>query len=204
LTDEESGMLDEARNLLTEAETDRPGWGQIQTLFSEIDTLRGNLPAATDRLRKAVELGPANPVLVRRLVAMLYSMNRLDEAQAALSKLESGAEQGIERITAEMELRAGKLDEAVALAERSVQPDKASADDLLWLGQILDRAGRKERAGDVLTRATELAPERSDVWLSLFTSQASAGRKPAARRSLEKAASLMAEPQRQLTLAQGR
>lgn len=203
LTDEESGMLDEARNLLTEAETDRPGWGQIQTLFSEIDTLRGNLPAATDRLRKAVELGPANPVLVRRLVAMLYSMNRLDEAQAALSKLESGAEQGIERITAEMELRAGKLDEAVALAERSVQPDKASADDLLWLGQILDRAGRKERAGDVLTRATELAPERSDVWLALFTSQASAGRKPAARRSLEKAASLIAEPQRQLTLAQG-
>jgi tetratricopeptide (TPR) repeat protein len=84
-----------------------------------------------------------------------------------------------------------------------VQPDKASADDLLWLGQILDRAGRKERAGDVLTRATELAPERSDVWLALFTSQASAGRKPAARRSLEKAASLMAEPQRQLTLAQG-
>lgn len=203
LTDDENRMLDEARNLLTEAEADRPGWGQIQTLFSEIDMIRGNLTAATDRLRKAVELGPANPVIVRRLVAMLYSLNRLDEAQAALSRLESGAELGIERITAEMELRAGKTDDAVALAERSVRPDTATADDLLWLGQILDRAGKRERAGDVLTQATERAPERSDVWLALFSSQANAGRKPAARRSLEKAASLIPEPQRQLTLAQG-
>ena len=203
LTDDENRTLDEARNLLTEAEADRPGWGQIQTLFSEIDTIRGNLTAATERLRKAVELGPANPVIVRRLVAMLYSLNRLDEAQAALSRLESGGELGIERISAEMELRAGKNEEAVALAERSVRPETATADDLLWLGQILDRAGNKERAGDVLNQATEMAPERPDVWLALFTSQASAGRKPAARRSLEKAASLMPEPQRQLTLAQG-
>jgi tetratricopeptide (TPR) repeat protein len=203
LTDEDDRKLNEARNLLTEAETDRPGWGQIQTLFSEIDSIRGNLPAATDRLRKAVELGPTNPVLIRRLVAMLYSLNRLDEAQATLSRLDSGAEQGIERITAEMELRAGNADDAVALAERSVKLDTATPEDLLWLGQMLDRAGKRERAGDVLTQATELAPERSDVWLALFSSQAGAGRKPAARRSLEKASSLLPEPQRQLTLAQG-
>jgi tetratricopeptide (TPR) repeat protein len=203
LTDDESRTLDEARNLLIEAETDRPGWSQIQILFAEIETIRGNLTGAAERLRKAVAMGPTNPVVIRRLVALLYSLNRLDEAQQVLARLESGGEQGIERISAEMELRAGKADEAVALAERSVRPDSESPDDLLWLGQILERAGRRERATDILTRATELAPERSDVWLALFSNQTAAGRKPAARRSLEKACSLMESSQRQMTLAQG-
>jgi cellulose synthase operon protein C len=203
LTNEEKLRLDEARNLLIEAENDRPGWSQIQTLFADIDALKGDVPAAIDRLKKAISLGPMNAATVRRLVAMLYTQNRLEEAQEALATLGGEAEDGFDRLSAEMELRAGKFDEAVALAERSVRQNSRNADDLLWLGQLLDRSGKPDRAAETLLRATEVAPERADVWLALFSHQAATGRKQAAERTLEKAADLMPEPQRQLARAQG-
>ena len=203
LTADEKRSLDEARNLIIEAENDRPGWSQIQTLFAEIDTIRGDIPAAIDRLKKAVSLGPVNPAVTRRLVALLYSMNRLDEAQQTIATLGEEGEQGSDRLTAEMELRAGKVDEAITLAERSVKADSTNPDDLLWLGQLLDRSGKPDRAGEVLTRAAEAAPERSDVWLALFAHQVASGKKQGAERTLEKATALIDEPQKQLARAQG-
>jgi len=203
LTPEETRALDEARNLLIEAENDRPGWGQIQTLFAEIDSLRGNTLGAIDRLKKAVELGPANPAVVRRLVALLYTVNRLDEAQQVIATLGVEGETGSDRLNAEMELRAGKVEEAIALAERSVPADSKNPDDLLWLGQLLDRGGKADRAGEVLLRAAEAAPERSDVLVALFAHQSANGKKQAAERTLEKVTAILAEPQKQLTLGQG-
>ena len=203
LTPDEQKLVDESRNLLIEAENDRPGWGQVQSLTAEVELLRGNTAGAIDRLKKAVAIGPANPAVVRRLVALLYTVNRLEEAQSVLATLGAEGEVGSDRLTAEKELQAGKVDEAIALAERSVAKDSNNADDLLWLGQILDRSGKKDRAGEVLLRATEVAPDRSDVQLALFSHQAATGKKQAAERTLERAAELLQEPQKQLALAQG-
>ena len=50
-------------------------------------------------------------------------------------------------------------------AYKIIGADSTNPDDLLWLGQLLDRSGKPDRAGEVLTRAAEAAPERSDVWL---------------------------------------
>ena len=203
LTPEEQRLVDEARNMLIEAENDRPGWGQIQTLFAEIESLRGNTLGAIDRLKKAVALGPSNPAVIRRLVALLYTVNRLEEAQAMLANLGAEGEVGSDRLTAERELQAGKVDEAIAMAERSVAKDSTNADDLLWLGQLLDRSGKKERAGEVLLQATQAAPERSDVQLALFAHQSATGKKQAAERTLERATEMMEPPQKQLALGQG-
>ena len=203
LTPDEQKLVDEARNMLIEAENDRPGWSQIQTLFAEVDTLRGNTAAAIDRLKKAVTLGPSNPAVVRRLVALLYTANRLEEAQAALATLGAEAEVSSDRLTAERELQAGKVEEAIALAERSVSKDSSNPEDLLWLGQLLDRSGKKDRAGEVLLRAAQVAPDRSDVQLALFAHQVATGKKQAAERTLEKATDLLQDPQKQLALGQG-
>lgn len=200
---EERRLLDEARNLLIEAETDRPGWSLVQTLFAEIEGLRNDIPAAIERLQKAVAIGPAPPAVVRRLVALLYATNRLDEAQAAMQSLGSEGQQGIERINAEIELRAGRLEEAVALAERSVAGDSKDPGDLLWLGQLLDRSGKTDRAGTVFAQAVEATPDRPDVWLALFSHNLALKKQAAAQQALDKAASLMPEPRRQLALGQG-
>ena len=199
----EKAALDDARNLLIEAENDRPGWSQIQIQVAEIESLRGNVPAAIDRLKKAVALGPANPGTVRRLVALLYSTNRLEEAQEALASLGAEGQEGLERLSAEAELRAGRVDDAVAFAKRSVSKNSTNPDDLLWLGQLLARSGKQEQATDALRRATEVAPDRGEVWVALFSHQITMGKKPAAERTLAKAAELMPEPKRQLLLGQG-
>lgn len=199
----ERTKLDEARNLLIEAENDRPGWHQIQQLFAEIDGLRGDVPAAIEHLQRAVRMGPANPGIVRQLVALLYSSNRLEEAQQALARLGPDGLEGFERISAEMEMRSGKFDEAVALAERSVSKDSKNPRDLLWLGQLLSRSGKGDRAETVLERAVEEAPDQPETWLTLFSHQVSTGRRKPAERTLERAADKLPENKRQLLLAQG-
>lgn len=203
LPDDVLEILGRARNLLIEAEAERPGWGMVQALFADAELLRGNRTAAIDRLRRAVAAGPANPALVRRLVALLYAENRLEEAQQAMGLLGEDGIQGMERISAEVELRAGKLDEAVALAEQSVAGDAPGYADLLWLGQLLARSGKFERAGEVLERATTVAADEPETWLALFNFLATTGRGEAALVPLKRGVALMPEPRRQLTLAQG-
>jgi len=196
-------LLDEARSLLIQAENDRSGWNVIQRYHAEIDGLRGDIPAAIDRLQRAVRMGPASPELVRQLVALLYATNRLDEARLALDSLSAADLTGLERLSAEMELRSGKLEEAVALAESAVSRDSRSAADLLWLGQLLERSGKTDRAGEVFAQAVTVDPLRADAWLSLFAQQLSSGRRRAAENTLDRAASHLSDPQRQLVLAQG-
>ncbi|MFO0423392.1 MAG: tetratricopeptide repeat protein [Planctomycetia bacterium] len=161
------------------------------------------MPAAIDHLQRAVRMGPANPAVVRQLVALLYASNRLDEAQQALARLGPDGLEGFERITAEMEMRSGKFDDAVALAERSVSKDSKNPRDLLWLGQLLSRSGKGDRAADVLQRAVEAAPEQPETWLTLFSHQLASGERKAAENTLDRAADRLGEPARQLVLAQG-
>lgn len=203
LSEDDRRLLDDARNLLIEAENERPNWHLIQRYFAEVEGLKGDITAAIDRLQRALQLDPANPEIVRQLIGLLYATNRTDEARAALDSLGEGGAQGFERVSAELELKAGKLEEAVALAERSVKADSTNPGELLWLGQLLDRSGKAERAGQVLARAVELAPDRPDAWLSLFSHQLGNGKRRAAENTLDRAAQALSEPQRQLTLAQG-
>ena len=195
--------IDEARNLLIEAENDRPGWAQVQQLFADVAGLRGDLPAAIDSLQRASRMGPPNPAIIRQLVGLLYASNRFDEAQQAISRLGPEGLGGFERITAEMELRSGNIDEAVALAEASVSSDSKNAGELLWLGQLLSRSGKVDRAEAALERAVEKGPDLAETWMALFNHQFASGKRKLAEKTLERAVETLAEPNRQLVEAQG-
>jgi Tfp pilus assembly protein PilF len=73
--------------------------------------------------------------------------------------------------------------------------------DLLWLGQLLSRSGKNDRATDVLERAVEAAPEQPETWLTLFSHQLASGSRKPAENTLDRAADRLAEPARQLVLA---
>jgi len=203
LTADEKRLLEEARNLLIEAENDRPNWHLVHTYAAEIDGLKGDIPAAIDRLQRAVKLGPPSPEVVRQLVALLYASNRTEEARQALDTLGPDGVTGLERLSAEMELRSGRLDEAVAIAERAVNVDSKNGGELLWLGQLLERSGKRERAGELFAKAVELSPERSDAWIALFSHQLATGRRRAAENTLDRAVAALQPPARELLLAQG-
>ncbi len=203
LTPDQTRQLDVARNLLIEAENERPSLFQIQQLFAEIDTLKGDNAAALERLRRAVRLSQSSPAVVRQLVSLLYTSNRVEEAQQALESIGPEGIDGLERISAEMELRSGKLDEAVLLAENSVSKDSKNAGELLWLGQLLGRSGKTDRAGTVLERAVEAGPQQQETWLALFAHHLSRGQRRSAENVMARASNELAEPARQLVTAQG-
>lgn len=204
LSDADDAQLVSAKNLLIEAENDRPGWAQIQQLFAEIAGLQGDMPTAIERLQQAMRLGPANPSVIRQLVSLLYLSNRLEEAQQALDLVGPDGLGGMERLSAELDMRSGQFDNAVAIAERSLAAKQQhSASDLLWFGQLLARAGKTDRAGEVLQQAVEADPSQPSVWLALFSSQLAAGQNRSAEQTLAKGGESLAPPQSQMFLAQG-
>lgn len=203
LSADEIAQLDAARNLLIEAENDRPGWAQIQQLFAEIAGLQGDLPAAIERLQQATRLGPANLAVIRQLVSLLYQSDRLDEAQQALSMVGPDGLSGLERISAEIDLKTGQFDNAVAVAERAIAGNrKNTAGDLLWFGQLLARAGKIERAAEVLQEAVDADPQRPECWMALLLTQNAAGLRQDAERTQTKASKALPSPQRQMFVAQ--
>ena len=202
LTAAERQKIDEARNLLVEAENVRAGWSRIQTLHAEVEGLKGDVPGAIDRLQRAISLGATSPAVVRQLVSLLYATNRIEEARRALAAIGPEAT-GLERLSAEVEMRSGKFDQAVAFAEKTVAADSKNADELLWFGQLLERSGKRDKAMEIVERAVEAAPHRPETWLTLFSLQLAAGRRRAAEQTLDRSADKLAEPQRGLTLAQG-
>jgi len=204
LSDADNEQLVAAKNLLIEAENDRPGWAQIQQLFAEVAGLQGDVPTAIERLQQAMRLGPANPSVIRQLVSLLYLSNRLEEAQQALDLVGPDGLGGMERVSAELDMRSGQFDDAVALAERSLAAKKQhSAGDLLWFGQLLARAGKTDRAAEVLEQAVEADPSQPSVWMALLSSQLAAGQKRSAEQTLAKGGEAIAPPQGQMFLAQG-
>jgi Tfp pilus assembly protein PilF len=110
---------------------------------------------------------------------------------------------GLERLSAEVEMRSGKFDDAVALAERTVAADSTNADELLWFGQLLERSGKREQAAEIVERAVAAAPERPETWLTLCSLQLAQGKRKAAEQTLDRAADKLTGPQRGLALAQG-
>jgi len=203
VSDDDIRVFREVRNLLIEAENDRPNWVPIQQLFAEVDGLMGDTPAAIEHLKRALRFGPGNPVIIRQLVSLLYASNRIGETQEVLSLLGPEGIEGFDHISAEIEMRAGKYDAAVALAERSVSSDSQNAGDLMWLGQLLSLSNKFDKATTILERVVEVAPEQPESWLCLFSHQLKAGHRKAAERVLERAAERLPEPKRQLAVGQG-
>ena len=204
LSPQENEQLDAAKNFLIEAENDRPGLPQIQQLFAEIASMRGDTATAIERLQRAMQLGPANPAVIRQLVSLFYLSNRLEEAQQALAMVGPDGLGGLERLTAEIDLRTGDFDEAVAVAERALSGNRRnSAGDLLWFGQLMARAGKAERALEVLQEAVDADPHRPEAWTALFLTQFAAGQTRAAEQTMSKGSEILTPPQRQIFIAQG-
>ena len=203
LSDEQKEQLTAAKNLLIEAENDRPGWAQIQQLFAEIAGLQGDIPTAIERLQQATRLGPPNPSLIRQLVSLLYLSNRLEEAQQALALVGPDGLDGLEQISAEIDIRTGQFDNAVALAERSLGGARSNtAVDLLWFGQLLARAGKTDRAEEALQQAVDADPRKPSGWMALFSNQFAAGRRQSALQTMAGGEESLGPPERQMFMAQ--
>jgi tetratricopeptide (TPR) repeat protein len=110
----------------------------------------------------------------------------------------------MDRLSAEVELRTGQFDQAVASAERGLAARREqSAGDLLWFGQILSRAGKVERAGAVLEQAVAKEPDNRAAWMALLSHQISTGQRLTAEGTLQALTRRFPPPEGSLLVAQG-
>jgi tetratricopeptide (TPR) repeat protein len=152
---EDVAKLDAARNLLVEAESERPGWPLLQRLFADLELLRGDVPAAIGRLEKAVELNPENLALLRALVSLLSGSNRQQQARTVLRRIINATGDNVasedlriwaRRTMAELAARDGTfadVQEAVAgLARHEDRDGKPAVEDMVLSIGVL--SGRPE------------------------------------------------------------
>ena len=157
LEPEDAERIEKARNMLVEAENERPGWPLLQRLLADLELLRGDVPAAIGRLEKAVELSPENLQLIRPLVSLLAGSSRQPQARAMVRQIITASGDTIasdnlriwaRRTLAELAARDGNyrdVEEAVAeLARNQDRDGKPELQDMSISIAVL--AGRPEPA----------------------------------------------------------
>jgi len=170
---EDVAELESARNLLVEAESERPGWPLLQRLFADLELLRGDVPAAIGRLEKAVELSPENLTFIRSLVALLSSSNRPSQARTVLRQIINATGDGVasedtriwaRRTLAELAVRDGNyrdVEEAVAeLARNQDRDGKPAVEDMVLSVSVLSSRPEAEAWRQALVLLESLADRR--------------------------------------------
>lgn len=153
---------------------------------------RGNLEAAVDAYRRAVEIKPDMAEAHRNLGLALLAGDR---AAAALVHLREAArlDAGIPDVHSDLGValfRLGRLAEAEEAFRREIARHPEAARAWYNLGTVLLEGGRPDRAVEPLTRAAQLAPRDVDVLAQLGVALQGLGRHAEALAALEKAAAL--------------
>jgi tetratricopeptide (TPR) repeat protein len=202
--DERRRDVEAALSPLAEAGQRRPTWPRVPLLAGRVEELAGDIDAAVEKYRQAIDLGDRRPETVRRAVRLLVSRRRVGEAQQVLQKLGDVAPPGggdLGRLAVEVSLlNADDKDRAREL-EKAADQVKDSKDprDHLWLGQLYWSAGKTAEA-EAAFRDALPAPE---AWTALVLLLADAGKKDQARAELDKARDALPAEQAAEVLAAG-
>jgi class 3 adenylate cyclase/tetratricopeptide (TPR) repeat protein len=181
--DENTGreLLEEARAIFTEL-GHREALGVLPFSTSLLELRAGNPAAAERELRAGLELllnmgeRGRTPSLAAFLAGALIEQERLAEAEEYVKlgrevALESDAsgQAHLDIVAARLLARRGEMDEAIRLAEESVETliDTHEflnlPDVLMWQAEILKLAGRVENAKAALRKAADVAARKGAV-----------------------------------------
>ena len=161
--------LAEARRLLTRAGALRPSWSRIPLLEAEVCELENNPEKALEKYQAALERGETRPLVLRRMLQLLYEQGRYAEASTLVRRLPKQALASAElgRLVARVEFFSrGASDNgdpadgrrrALALARQAAAKDSRDYRDYLWLGQVAAVAGERTETEQALRRARDLS-----------------------------------------------
>ena len=85
-----SGLAEAAAHL-TSIGKRQPGWLRLALLEAQVHELHGRPEEALEKYKEAVAQGDRQPLVVQRLVSLLYARQRYREADEVLQKLPVGA-----------------------------------------------------------------------------------------------------------------
>jgi tetratricopeptide (TPR) repeat protein len=163
--------LQEALSEQAQLATLRPNWPESFALRGAIEQRRENYEAAAAAYEQAVQLGERRYAVIEQLVACLDKLNRYEEAERHLARLEAlvPASQRLTELAGQHQLGLNRPERAIEIARHAAarRPDDLPA--RLWLGRLLLINNRPDEAREVFQKATETAPEDARSWTGLFS-----------------------------------
>jgi cellulose synthase operon protein C len=159
----------EARRLIDEAIDARGEWSVLWRVRAEISQLEGNITGAIAAYKQALEYTRSGQtVIARRLVQLLYRSNRFAEADGVLGLVgDVQSSDPIYKVVQRIKEEQGGSEEALEMARKEVKADPKNAGNLIWYGQMLERASRLDEAEAAYRQATKTNPELAQAWAML-------------------------------------
>jgi len=202
--DSQKELLDQA---VAAVRNDRPRWFPIVSLAAQVAEAAGDTRQALSDYQLAVDLGDRRPATLEKLATLLYTENRLDDAEKCLSLLAaSGAgEQFVSSMSIELAAKLNRIPEAIKVARKNVEKFPEDASLRLMLANLLLNAGETDEAVSVFREATKRFPSNHSAWSGLIGALARSGSTEEARQTLKELtqSSTVPSKERMLAAAQG-
>ncbi len=160
--------------------------------LGRLDIAFGRTKLGAERLRKANELAPGNPQVLRTLLGIDRAAGDLDASAARIAKaLESDPENSeIAEIDAELKMAQGDREGARASLEKAIELDERNVTAQLALADLEARSGDLAAAIAVMERAAAAVPESSNLQFRLALVYERNGERAKAIDAYEKSISL--------------
>lgn len=184
-------MLSRARTLLEQVAGQRPGWDAVPLNLGRIDELQGDVDAAVENYKRAIELGNRDLGVLRRTVQLLLAQRRYAEADALMQRIQAespaSVTKRIRQLAAEALLSSLDFERALSAAEEAVSKESSDPLDQVWLGQVLIATGKPAEGERSLRKAIELDPTNAGAHAALVLFLARGDRLEEARAAVEAA-----------------
>lgn len=189
---------------LSEAQGLRPGWSRAFTFEAQLLEKQGQADVALSRYQDAIAQGERNPIVVKRVIQMLFERERFAEVDQLLGQLDDNGSQissDLLHAGAEAAMQLGNLGRALQLAQDfAAKSDRYK--DHVWLAQLMTMLDRPTEAEAALRRAIELAPSEPGPWLAIVGNYVKSGQREEAVQAMEDGQKVIPEGQRGLFAAQ--
>jgi tetratricopeptide (TPR) repeat protein len=181
--------LNQARGQLAEIKKRRPGWSRAPLLEAQIEDVEGNVEAAINNYQLAIQLGARDLNIVRRLVELLGSRRRFDEAQEVINTVANqpaALPEDFRRFAVGLAIiRQDSQEQTLDLIEQAINKDSTDFRDHVLRGQVYANLERIEDAEAAYRRAVSVAPTAPEPRLYLVAFLKRIGQDDKAKREVE-------------------
>ncbi len=153
---------------LLEAVPERPRDASLGLLRARLLKTLGRDAEAERVLVSLVERRPDSAAAVSALAELYISQRRLDEASAAIDRLDPNAGEPALIAKAQALASVGRLDEGVELLRRAASEPDATALVAYRLGQLYEQSGANERAAERYEQAARINPRLEEPHAALI------------------------------------
>lgn len=185
------GRGEEAYQEVEQIPEDQRGAAEYFAL-GRLDLAFGREELGAERLRKASELAPGNPAVLRAMLVLDRDQDRLADSVARVAKAREAEPESSEiaELEAEVKLLSKDLDGARAALERAVELEPRNVTAQIALADLARRSQDPAEMLNVLERASSAVPESSDLQYRLATAYEQEGRRPEAIEAYERSIAL--------------